>query len=92
MERNEISLHEVKLFLAIKGRDGKWATSRDLAAEAGVAERTARAHLLKLVNLNVLDVAEVFPAHRYRLAGKAEKRNTSYFVRLRNAIEVFNID
>lgn len=50
MERNEISSHEARLFLALQDA-GKWLTSKEVAKAAGVAE--------------------VFPAHRYRLPEKA---------------------
>lgn len=76
MERNEVSLHEVKLFLALKEAGAAWST-KALAAAAGVAERTARAHMLKLVKLNIADLAEVFPAHRYRLADGWPRRRPS---------------
>lgn len=89
MERKEISIHEVKLFLALKAAGATWTTSKDLAAATGVAERTARAHMLKLARLNIADLAEVFPAHRYRLAEKAAKR--AYMARLLMAVEVFGL-
>lgn len=46
---------------------------------------------MKLVDLGLLDQAEVFPAHRYRLSSKADKRNKSYLQRLERAAEVFGI-
>lgn len=91
MEHNKISIHEARMFLALEKRNGQWATSMDLAAEAGIAERTARAHASKLVKLGILDVAKVFPAHRYRLASNAGKPNTSYLIRLRNAVDIFGL-
>ena len=89
MERNEISLHEIKIYHALEKQGTAWSTSKKLASLSGIAERTARAHLLKFVKLNIVDVAEVFPAHRYRLAEKADKRNTAYMVRIKRASEVF---
>jgi DNA-binding IclR family transcriptional regulator len=91
MERNEVSLHEARIFLALERAGGGWLTNREIAEAAGVAGRTARAHSLRLVRLGILDLAEVFPAHRYRLSEKAAKRNTAYFQRLRQACEVFGI-
>jgi predicted ArsR family transcriptional regulator len=91
MESNEISIHEAKLFLALKKTGEQWTTSKELAKQAGVADRTARAHLVKLVKLNLADVAEVFPAHRYRYAEKASKRNAGYVNRLERAAEVFGL-
>jgi predicted ArsR family transcriptional regulator len=68
-----------------------WLTGAEIAKKSGVVPRTVRAHLLKLVNLGLLDVAEVFPAHRYRISEKAEKRNASYIKRLDAAAEVFGL-
>lgn len=90
MERNEVSLHEVKLFVALKAKP-EWRTSKDLAAEAGIADRTSRAHLVKMVKLGLVDVAEVFPAHRYKLSEMAGKRNAAYLNRLANACEIFGV-
>ena len=89
MERNEISEQETRLFCALRNHGATWITSRELAKQAKVAERTARAHLLKFVKLNIVDLAEVFPGHRYRLAEKADKRNGSYITRLMRAADVF---
>ncbi len=86
MERNEVSLHEVKVYLTL---GCGWVTAKEVAAKATVAERTARAHLLKLVRLGIAEQAEVFPAHRYRMAEKAGKRNGGYVQRLEQAREIF---
>jgi hypothetical protein len=88
METNEISLHQLKVFEFVRNNQ-RWVTSKEIAASARVAERTARAHALKLVNLGIFDQAEVFPAHRYRLSEFAEQRNKTYVQRLRRAQEVF---
>lgn len=90
MERNEISEHEVKLYRVLE-KANAWMTSSALAKASGIAERTARAHASKLVQAGLVDVAEVFPAHRYRLAAKAGKRNAGYLLRLSRACEVFGI-
>lgn len=90
MERNEISLHEVKIYRALKDGKGKWLTNADIKASIeGVSARTVRAHTLKLVRLGLIDQAEVFPAHRYRLSDKADKRNPAYTIRLEKAADVF---
>jgi len=89
MEKNEVSAHEARFYAYVKQSGGAWRTARELAAGAKVAERTARAYAHKLVELGVLDVAEVFPAHRYRFSGKAGKRNKAYVLRLDHAVEVF---
>ncbi len=90
METSEVSQHQVKVFRALESAKG-WVTSSDVAATSGVAARTARAHLLKLVQLGIADQAEVFPAHRYRLSEFAEKRNKTYLQRLNHAAEVFQL-
>jgi DNA-binding transcriptional ArsR family regulator len=92
MEKSEISLHEIRVFKAVKDA-GRWITNHEIASAAGkISERTVRAHTLKLVKLGLIDQAEVFPSHRYRLAEKAAKRNGSYLIRLTKAAEVFGIE
>lgn len=91
MERSEVSIHEVRIFQYLQSVKGGWVTAKDVGEKARVAPRTARAHLLRFVQLGVADQAEVFPAHRYRLAAKADKRNGSYVLRLETAVEVFGL-
>lgn len=90
VERGEISLHQLKVFNFVKSQDG-WTTAKDIAAGAGVAERTARHHARVLVHLGVFDRAEVFPAHRYRLSDKVNKRNKSYMLRIEEARQAFGL-
>lgn len=90
-ERSEISLHEVKAYLALKSPGTSWLTAREIAKHAGIAERTARAHALKFVRLGLADQAELHPGHRYRLSDKAGKRNTAYVQRLEAACEIFGV-
>lgn len=89
METNEVSHHQIRVFRALKG--GQWFTASEIASATGVAGRTSRAHLRNLTSLGLLDVAEVFPAHRYRLSEKAEKRNAAYMRRLEEAAAVFGL-
>jgi hypothetical protein len=91
MERNEISVHETRAFVAFLKNKEKWITSKELAKDAAIAERTARAFCLKFTRLGLVDVAEVFPAHKYRLSEKASKRNVAYFGRLQRACDVFGL-
>jgi len=90
MERNEISAHEVRVFTLLEANPNRWLTHVEIAEGAKVACRTARAHTRKLVQLGLLDVAEVFPGHRYRLRQKPEKRNVAYHQRLKAAQSVFS--
>jgi DNA-binding CsgD family transcriptional regulator len=91
MERNEVSVHEARIYVAFLSRKGQWLSNKEIAQAAQVSERTARAHTLKLSRLGVLDLAEVFPAHRYRLADKAGKRNAAYVQRLTQVCEIFGL-
>jgi DNA-binding IclR family transcriptional regulator len=88
METSEISLHLLKVFDAVKHHGG-WITNAEIAKAAGVAPRTARAHSAKLVSSGLFDLAEVFPAHRYRLSDLAEKRNKAMLNRIDAARAVF---
>lgn len=76
---------------ALKRNESRWMTSKELAAEALIAERTARAHLARLVRLKMVLAFETFPGRRHKLAEKAEARNKAYFARLNRAIEAFGL-
>lgn len=91
MERNEISLHQVKIWKAVTNHDG-WITAKDVAEKAGVARRTASLHCLNLVKLGIFDLAEVFPAHMYRASEMGDKRNKAYLLRLEKAANVFGLE
>lgn len=91
MEKSEISVHELRICAFLRSPPDKWSTNNEIAQAASVSPRTARAHTLKLVKLGMIDQAEVFPAHRYRWSDKAEKRNASYWTRLKMAAEVFGL-
>jgi predicted ArsR family transcriptional regulator len=91
METNEISLHLVKVYEAVKSSGG-WMTAREIADRSGVAGRTARAHAARLVALGVFDQAEVFPGHRYRVSSLADKRNKAFVQRLTEAKSVFGLE
>jgi hypothetical protein len=90
MEGNEISLHQARIYAFLKSTSA-WVTAREIAVGAHVAGRTARAHALNLVKLLILDQAEVFPGHRYRLSSMAHKRNQTYLKRLEEALEIFRL-
>lgn len=90
METNEVSLHQVRIYLYVKTAPG-WVTTNDIAEHAAVAARTARCHAKKLTELGIFDVAELFPAHRYRCSEKAGKRNTAYLQRLTQAVSIFGL-
>lgn len=91
MERNEISSHEVRFYSALIANKEKWRTARELCKQAGIAYRTASAFAKKFSELGIIETAEVFPGHRYRLAPKAEKTNAAYTTRLRRAAEALEV-
>jgi hypothetical protein len=91
-ERNEVSRHEVEVFRALLANASVWKTNAELATECrDVAPRTVRAMTFKFVQLGLVDQAEVFPAHKFKIAAKADKRNRGYADRLRHAAEVFGV-
>jgi len=92
METNEISIHQARLFIAARGASEEWLTANQLAEKARVAPRTARQHAKRLVDLGILDMAEVFPGHRYKFNEIAEKRNKAYMLRLERAIEALGLN
>ena len=90
METNEISRHEVAVYRVLTGHPGERLTNEAIAAAApDVKPRTVRAHTRRLAELGIVDVAEVFPGHRYRYSEKASKRNRAYLLRLEKAAGVF---
>ena len=90
MEKNEISVHEVRFFLAVIDQEG-WFTSAEIAQSSKIAKRTGRAFCNKWVKLGLLDQADVFPSHRYRFSTHAKKRNAAYLLRVENAANVFGL-
>lgn len=90
-ERSEISWHEVKIYLALRENKNRWLTHAEIQSIVGVARRTVRHHTLRFRKLGIIDVAEVFPAHRYRWPDKGERRNEAYVLRLDKAADVFGL-
>lgn len=91
MEPNEISIHEAKVFKFMRDSGSAWRTNSEIATGGGVSPRTARHHSRRLVGLGLLDQAEVFPAHKFRLSVKADKRNKAYLSRLVAALEIHGV-
>lgn len=89
MEKSEVSSHEVRVYRALL--TGGWKSNRQIAEASGVTLRTVRAHTLKLVRLGIVDQAEVFPGHRYRMSEHAANRNRTYTDRINRAAEVLGI-
>lgn len=91
MESNEISIHEARAYRFLADNPAKWFTHKEISAGAKIADRTSRAYTLKWQKLGIVEVAEVYPGHRYRMAGKAGKRNAGYIQRLEQVCEVFGL-
>jgi hypothetical protein len=90
-ERNEVSIQEVQVYHALATHK-QWLTNKEIAKLSGVAsERTVRFQTRKLVQLGLIDIAEVFPGHRFKWSEKGEKRNQAYALRLQKAGEVFGV-
>lgn len=93
IEKNEISIQEAKFYATIKNiSKDRWVTAREVKDMAEIGGSSSRIYALKLTKLGILDLAEVWPAHRYRVSDKASKRNKAYLQRLENALEVFSIN
>ena len=88
MEQAEISEHQWKIYACL-AKTQRWMTNRELATATGVSLRRVSFHTQNLVKLGILDQAEVYPGHRFRLSTKADKRNTAYLQRLQQAGEIF---
>jgi hypothetical protein len=90
MEHSEISFKEVELYRFFKAHAGRWMTNKEIAAEMGRTADSVRFYTNKFRKLNIIDVAELHPDHRFRWSEVAEKRNVGYCLRLQGADEVFS--
>ena len=85
-ETNEISLHAVRVYRVLK--ESRWLSAQEIAALANIGRRTARAYAKRFTDLGIVDVAELWPGHRYRLSASAAKRNHGFLQRLEQASEI----
>ena len=90
MDRHGISIQEVRFYQALVASGKSWRTSRELAIKANIAHRTARLFTKRFADLGLVEIADVFPGHRYRLATKAEKTSAAYLTRIQHAESVFS--
>ena len=91
MSGDRISPHEVRLVLALRQEPKRWQTNGELAAAAGVSDRTARLHTFRLTEIGVLEVERVFPGNRYRLVRRPAGQARGYLERVQKAREVFGV-
>jgi DNA-binding transcriptional ArsR family regulator len=92
METSEVSVHQAKLYMVARKNPSRWFTTRELAEASGIAIRTASMHASRLVKLGVLEVRELFPGHRFRLAQTATKGAKPHATRLDEAVEIFGLN
>jgi predicted transcriptional regulator len=88
MEKAEISIHQWKIYKCLHERN-RWMTNKDIAQATDVSLRRVSFHTNNLVQLGILDQAEVYPGHRFKISPKASKRNAGYLLRLEQAGEIF---
>lgn len=89
-ESIDISIHQVRLFRALK-RDS-WQTGIAVSKAAGVARRTASHHLQRFTEMGIVQRADVFPGPQYRISPSAETNNHGLLRRLADAAQVFGIE
>ena len=68
-----------------------WMTNKEVAEKTGVSLRRTSFHTNNLVQLGILDQAEIYPGHRFKISMRADKRNTGYLKRLQQAGEIFGV-
>lgn len=84
-----IGRHEVLVYRTLAADVDAWLSSAEVAERAGVAPRTARAHVAKLVDRSVAQRAEVSPGYRYRIAPHDQ---TGYKAQLHAAAAALGIE
>jgi prophage antirepressor-like protein len=85
-ERVGVSTHLLAVWRVLR-KSEEPLTNREIAHEAGVAERTARAHTKYLMGLGLLDLFETFPRHLYTISSQANKGDAYHWQRLERISE-----
>lgn len=88
METSEISLFEIQVYQFLKQNKDTWVSNSDIMKHTHLVPRTVRQKTRKLVDLGLVDEAEVFPGHLFRMSGMAGKRNLAYLKRLEQTIAI----
>jgi prophage antirepressor-like protein len=86
-ERVGISTHLLAVWRVLR-KNEEPLTNREIAHQAGVAERTARAHTKYLMGLGLLDLFETFPRHLYAISSQANKGDAYHWQRLERISEI----
>lgn len=90
MESRSVSVQEIRVFQALKAHPGKWLSNHQIAEEALVAERTARAHTARFVEAGIAEVATLFPSNLFRLKDRKDMDDPEFFDQLEHAAEVLS--
>lgn len=62
-----VTPHETAVIAALKSNRKRWLTNSEIAAIAGVHERTARKHTRKLVGEGAVEMRPTFPGYTFKL-------------------------
>jgi DNA-binding transcriptional ArsR family regulator len=82
--RTKISDPEVAIYHTFLRHKSRWLTNREVADRIGnIAERTVQHHTRRLAKLGILEIAQVFPAPRYRFSEEGMIRNPDYVSRVK---------
>jgi DNA-binding IclR family transcriptional regulator len=84
-QSTQVSAHEVRIYDALIANKDQWLMGREIAQKSGVVPRTTRAHLVRFVELGIVEQAEVYPGPRYRWSERACRRNAEYISRIEAA-------
>lgn len=68
MDNSQISVHEIRAYLAFKENKNSWFTSKELAEKAHIAERTSRLYVREFAEQGTVELMKVFPGYRYKFA------------------------
>ncbi len=66
---NDGNNYEVRVYSALReaGAAGRWMTNLEIADAAGIAERTARKHTMRLTKIGILEQLTTYPSHQFKL-------------------------
>jgi|SRR6185503_701590 len=90
MTGKEISVHHAKVYLAVKGTNGRWVTNPDLyEMVSGVAPTTIRLIMLDLYKRRLVERVEAHPLFRYRWSTRREGRDHDFETKMEAVCEAF---
>lgn len=93
MDKVEISIHEARIYLAVKSNKSKWLTNIEIGKLVpDISGSTIRHTTYCLFKKSLIERQEVFPSFRYRWSDRREQRDHSYELRLESACEAFGLN